>query len=280
MKWFGLLLTLLAAPLPAMALPAMALDVREIGFEQQLNASVAPELSFLDEHGVPSPLARYLNGSPAPVILLLAYYRCGKLCTLALDTLAESLQSAGLKAGEGYRVVVVSIDPGESPPLAEAKKAQLVTRFPRAGIENGWHFLTGDPASIRQLAQSVGFRYAYDAGSGQYVHPAGIVLLTTTGRIARYFFGLRFEPLDLRLGLAETSADRIGSPLQQLQLLCYDYDSATGRYSLQIMKVLRFSGLLTLVLLAVFWRLLWLREKRRAVGAPGNSAAPGGRIPP
>jgi protein SCO1/2 len=260
-------LVLLIAPL-SMA----AVNFGEIGFEQLLNETVSPDLMFRDEAGRPARLAQYLEGKPA--LLVLTDYRCRKLCGLILDGLAESLAAGKLKAGKTFRVIVVSLAPGDT--AAAVKKTELAARHPLAGVVSGWRFLSGDGQNIEKLAQSVGFRYAYDPVVDQYAHPAGIVLLTGAGRIARYFYGIRFAALDLRLGLAEAAggrsaateaAGRIGSPVERLLLLCYDYDPTSGHYGFLVMKTLRLAGLATAVSLGGLITLLWVRDRRRRTQA-------------
>ncbi|HYQ91101.1 MAG TPA: SCO family protein, partial [Candidatus Competibacteraceae bacterium] len=149
-----------------------------------------------------------------------------------------------------------------------AKKAMLIGQYPKAALEN-WHLLTGDAATIQQLADSVGYRYRYDSGLDQYAHAAGIVLLTSGGRIARYFYGVQFPNKVLRLSLVEATKGRIGSPIDQLLLLCYDYNPETGRYTVVIMKVLRLAALVTVALMGSVIAWLMLRERRRPAVSDG-----------
>lgn len=234
--------------------------VEDVGFDQRLNETVPLDLVFQDEQNQRVRLGRYVDAKP--VILVLAYYRCPNLCGLVLDGLAESLEKLPFRAGETFEVIAVSIAPEETPEIAAAKKTELGARYPDADVES-WHFLTGDEAAIRGLARAIGFRYAYDPEIEQYAHAAGVTLLTGEGRIARYIFGVRFPPHDLRLGLVEAAAGRIGSPLDQLWLLCYGYDPSTGRYSLLIMNVIRLAGAATVFLLGAYLGLLVFREKRK-----------------
>jgi protein SCO1/2 len=126
-----------------------------------------------------------------------------------------------------------------------------------------WHFLTGDHASIDRLADAIGFRYAYDTEQGEYAHPSGIVLLTPSGRIARYFYGIDYDPQDVRLGLVEASANRIGTPVDQLLLLCYHYDPVTGKYSPMILTILRAAGLATVIGLGTLVMVLRRKDSKQ-----------------
>ena len=248
---------------PALAGPP---DLDKIAFDQHLDRTVPLNLSFRDDQGQAVSLGQYFSTSPA--ILLFAYYRCPNLCSITLQGLADSLQRIPFKAGQAFQVVVVGIDPKETSQAAAAKKAELTGHYPTAALEN-WHLLTGEAATIQQLADSVGYRYRYDAELDQYAHATGIVLLTPRGRIARYFYGIQFPTEVLRLSLVETAKGQIDSPIDQLLLLCYDYNPETGRYTVVIMKILRLAGLVTIALMgsAIAW--LLLRERRRQRGLSG-----------
>ena len=114
------------------------------------------------------------------------------------------------------------------------------------------------------MTAAVGFRYAYDAAKDQYAHAAGIIILTPQGRIARYLYGLEFAPRDLRLALVEAAAEKIGSPVDQLLLYCYQYDPAIGKYSMAIRNVLRLAALATVLSLGVLMVVMFRRERPRS----------------
>jgi protein SCO1/2 len=229
-----------------------------IAFEQRLDAQIPADLAFRDEAGHTVQLGDYF--SQKPVILTLNYYECPMLCPVVLEGLLRSLRALSFMIGEQFDVVTVSIDPGETAALAATTKARYIRDYGRPKAAAGWHFLTGDEASIQRLTQAVGFRYAYDAGKNQYAHAAGIMVLTPQGRISRYFYGIEFSPRDLRLALVEAAANTIGSPVDQLLLFCYQYDPATGRYSLVVRRALQLAGLATVFSLAGFMVVMFCRE--------------------
>jgi protein SCO1 len=235
--------------------------LRGVGLDQHLGEAVPRELSFLDESGQPVHLADYLDARP--VILTLNYYQCPMLCTLELNGLVSALRTMSLEPGRDFRIVTVSINPKEGPDLAAEKKAIYVKDYARAGAASGWHFLTGEESSIQQLARRVGFRYSFDEASGQYAHAAGIVVLTPTGKISRYFYGVDYAPRDLRLALVESSEGKIGSLADKVLLFCFHYDPATGRYSMAALRVMRAGGLLTALVLGVFILRMLRRERGR-----------------
>ena len=229
-----------------------------VAFEQQLNEQVPLHLALHDEAGNAVQLGDYLGQKP--VILTLNYYECPMLCPLVLEGLLHSLRVLSFTIGEQFDIVTVSINPGETAALAAATKARYVRDYGRLGAAAGWHFLTGDEASIQRLTQAVGFRYAYDAAKAQYAHAAGIMVLTPQGRISRYFYGVEFSPRDLRLALIEAAANTIGSPVDQLLLFCYHYDPATGRYTLVARRALQLAGLAMVLSLAGFMVVMFRRD--------------------
>jgi len=259
---FTLVWCMLAAPLQAQdSKPPM---LSGIGIDQRLNEQVPLDLTFRDEAGRPVRLGNYFGGKP--VILTLNYYECPMLCSLILEGLVSSLRVLSFDIGDQFTVVTVSFDPGETPTLAAATKAKYVQRYARPRAAEGWHFLTGQDAAITSLAKAVGFRYAYEEQQDEYAHASGIVVLTPQGKIARYFYGIEYAPRDLRLGLVEAAANKIGSLADQILLFCYHYDPTTGKYSAAVLNAVRAGGVATLLALGTFLTVMWRREnneKRR-----------------
>ena len=243
--------------------------LRDVDYEQKLNQQVPLDLYFRDEAGNKVQLARYFNQKP--VILNFVYFKCRDLCPLLLDGIVRSLRAMSFEIGNQFDVLTVSFDPHDSPPLAAAKKADLVAEYSRPGAAGGWHFLTGDEASIEKLTQAVGFRYHYDAHTGEFGHAAGIVVLTPDGRTSRYFYGIDFSPRDLRLALIEAAADKIGSPIDQLLLFCFHYDPAAGKYTLLVNRIIQVAGAATVLALGAFITVMLLRERNAGTRIKGST---------
>ena len=238
----------------------------EVGIDQKLDESIPLGLEFVDELGAAVKLDQLFGEKP--VVLALVYYECPMLCTQILNGLLRSFKVLSLDIGTDFEVVTVSIDPAETPQLAAPKKREYVGRYDRDGADEGWHFLTGAEDQIAVLADAVGFRYEYDPETDLYIHASGIMVLTPQGKLARYFYGIEFAPKDLRLGLVEASQNKIGSPVDQLLLLCYQYDPETGKYGLVIMNSLRVTGFLTVAALAAFVAIMIRRERRGRLNMP------------
>ena len=256
-------------PVPGQSATDKPALLNEVRIDQKFDSQVPPDLALVDEDGRDVRLGQYFG--QRPIVLALVYYECPMLCTQVLTGLVTSVAVLDFKAGQDYEVVVASIDPGEGPGLAREKKAGYLERLGHDGADRGWHFLTGRQPEITRLADSVGFRYAYDPEIDQYAHAAVIMVLTPEGRVSRYFFGIEYMSRDLRLGLVEASQNRMGTVVDQALLLCYHYDPEAGRYGVAVMNLMRLGGVLTLVALGAFL-VVALRRERAARPAP---AVPG-----
>lgn len=271
-RWLAgiLLIVLMAAPGAAEAQSGPD-ALANVSFEQRLGEQVPLDLPFVDEEGRVVRLGNYFGGQP--VVLALGYYECPMLCSLVRNGLVEALNKVPLTTGSDFQVVNVSIDPRETPMNAANTRAAVVSRYNRPEGQTGWHFLTGPQDSITSLAEAVGFKYFYDERIDQYAHAAGILVLTPEGRLARYFYGIEFNPSDVRLGIVEASGNKIGTPVDQLLLLCYQFDPATGTYTGLVLTLVRAGGVLTIVILLASLYLL-----SRGSGRPGAPGAPSGPV--
>lgn len=256
----------------AVAASVLPSALRNIGVAQKLNTQIPLNLVFRDDAGGEKPLASYFGSRP--VVLAMVYYQCPMLCTQILNGMVMSLRTMSLDAGRDFEVVAVSIDPTETAGLASKKKAEYIRRYGRGGPA-GWHFLTGAEPQIKQLASAVGFRYAYDQKTKQYAHASAIMVVTPSGRLSRYFYGVEYPPRDLRLGIVEASENKIGNPVDEILLYCYHYDPNTGKYSAIVMNIVRVAAVITLLILAPLF--IWLfrsdPNRRLSTGRRGMARA-------
>lgn len=233
--------------------------LKKVGFDQRLNQQLPVGLAFQDEAGNSVRIADYLKGKP--LIVAPVYYECPMLCSQILNGLVTSLRAVKFDASRDFDVVAVSFDPAEKPGQAAKAKEKYMGRYRRPGTENGWHFLTGDEASIKTLTEAMGFRYVWDERSKQFAHASGVLVVTPEGRISRYLYGVEYAPRDLRLGLVEASANKIGSPVDQLLLFCFHYDPLTGKYSAIAINILRLLGAVTVLALGSFIFIMLRRDR-------------------
>lgn len=266
---FIVLLSLAAASLAAsdknpLNLPPL---LQGIGIDQHLNGQLPLDIWFRDENGKTMPLGAYFG--KRPVLLAFVYYTCPMLCDQILTGAAAALKPLALRPGRDFDVVAISINPKETPADAAAKRDFTVHRYSSHAGSQGWHFLVGNEAAIHAVTEAAGFHYRYDAASKMFLHASGVMALTPKGRLARYFYGVDYEPKDLKLGLIEASNNKIGSLTDQILLFCYHYDATTGKYGAVVINMLRGAAVLVLAILAIALTLLWrrdLREHRHPLG--------------
>ena len=249
-------------------------DLSNVGIDQRLDQQVPLDLQFKDETGRTVRLGDYFR-SGRPVLLNLVYYTCPMLCGEELAGEASALAELRFTPGNEYEVLSVSFNPDETPKDAAEKKQLYIARM-NEHLEHktngdGWHFLTGQPAEIKQLADAVGFHYRRDQSTGQFIHAAGIMIVTPAGKIAQYYYGVEFSPKDIRLGLIEASRDKIGTLVDQVTLYCYHYDPKTGRYGAVVTNIMRLAGAATMLILGGFLIVMFRRESHGGKNGTGRA---------
>lgn len=233
----------------------------QVNIEQKLNTPLPLDTVFKDDHGTDVTLRQYFDGRH-PVVLSLVYYQCPMLCTQVLNGLVRAARVLPLLPGKDYEVVVISFDAREGTKDASEKKASYVKMYGRPETADSWHFLTGSLASIKSVTDAVGFRYIWDAHTAQFAHASAIYVATPDGRLSKYFMGIEYSPKDLRLGLVDASAGKIGTLVDQVLLYCYHFDPQSAKYTPFALGLLRVMGAATVLTMGGFVVIMLRREKR------------------
>ncbi len=251
---------MMGGDLPSTSLPP---DLSGVSIDQKLNTQIPLDLPFRDESGNAVRLGDYFKPGK-PVLLNFVYYECPMLCTEVLNGMTGMLKVLKFDPGKDFEIVTVSFDSREKPNLAAAKKKVYMQRYGRPDAAPGWHFLTGDQDAIAKLTDSVGFHYKWDERSQQFAHATAIMVATPEGKLSHYFYGIEYSPKDIRLALVEASHEKIGTPVDQVLLYCYHYDSRTGKYGAVVTRVLRLAGIATIVILGGFLLIMFRREPKNS----------------
>ena len=236
---------------------------KAVTFAQRLNEKMPLDAVLKDEAGRAVKLGDYFGRKP--VVLSFVYYQCPMLCPLTLNGISSSLKALPFTPGKDFDIVIVSFDPRDTPETAYAKKQAHLAHWKTADTADGWHFLTADEATIKQVTSAAGFTYQWDESTGQFAHVSGLLTLTPEGRLARYFYGVEYSPKELRLALVESGQGRIGSAVEEILLYCFHYDPTTGRYGWAVMTLVRLGGLLTVAAVLGFVLTMRRRERRAPV---------------
>jgi len=250
----------------------MSPEMRQIDVDEQRGAKLDPTLAFVDPAGNRVTVADWFDDE-RPVLLTLNYYRCRVVCSVQLNGLADALAELDWHPGKEFRIVTVSLDPGETEADAVHKRDQILAQLADASVEAGqlgkdadvdWQFLRGDALAIRALAAQLGVSYAYDDEQDQYAHPSVAMFLTPDGTIAQYVYGLTYLPRDLKLALLEAGQGKLGSPMEKLYQSCFTYDHTIGRYGPFAFGIMRIGGTLTFLIVAGTLIVFFRRERKNA----------------
>jgi protein SCO1/2 len=239
--------------------------LQAVGVAQHLNGQLPLDATFVDETGATVTLGKYFNGT-RPAILSLVYFDCPMLCSEELDGITSALEMVKMNPGKDFDVVVVSIDPTDTPAKAALKKAFYLKRYGRPETASGWHYLTGQRPAIDAVTSAVGFGYVRVPGPDgkltQFAHASSIELVTPQGRLAQYYLGVEYSPKDMMLGLIEASGNKIGSPVANILTYCYHYDPTTNKHSLIVARVVQLGGMVTVASLGSFIFVMFRRDIR------------------
>jgi protein SCO1 len=237
--------------------------LNKVQVTQHLNAQVPLDAPFVDDEGKPVTLTKYFDGKH-PVILTTVYYNCPMLCSEEMDGLTSALEMVHLVPGKDFQIVIISIDPTETPKLAAQKKAFYLRRYGHPETAAGWHYLTGQAPAIDAVTKAIGFGYVRVPGPDgqltQYAHASSIEIATPQGKLAQYYLGVEYSPKDVLLGLVDASGNHIGSPVANILTYCYRYDPQTNKHSLMVVRVVQLGGIVTVASLGGFIFLMFRRD--------------------
>ena len=237
--------------------------LKKVGVAQHLNQQLPLNAEFVDETGKTVRLGDYFGKKPA--LLSLVYFNCPMLCSEELDGVTSALEMVKLNPGTDFNVLVISIDPTDTPQLAAKKKAFYLKRYGRPETAAGWHFLTTTQTSaIDAVTDAVGFGYVKvpgpDGTLSQFAHASSLEVVTTDGKLAQYYLGVEYSPKDVLLGLIEASGNKIGSPVANILTYCYHYDPETNKHSLIVARVVQLGGMMTMAGLGGFMFLMFRKD--------------------
>jgi protein SCO1/2 len=239
----------------------------KVQVKQHLDAQLPLGAQFVDDTGARVTLGKYFDGKH-PAVLSTVYYDCPMLCSEEMDGLTSALEMVHLVPGKDFQVVLVSIDPSETPALAAKKKAFYLKRYGHPETADGWHFLTGQKPAIDAVTDAIGFGYVRVPGPDgkltQFAHASAIEIATPTGKLAQYYLGVEYSPKDVLLGLIDASGNKIGSPVANILTYCYQYDPQHNKHSLIVARVVQLGGIVTVASLGSFIFLMFRRDLKLA----------------
>ncbi len=232
---------------------------------ERLGQQIPLDLPFLNANGDLVSLRDFFTDD-RPVILAMVYYDCPVVCGIVMGKLTEAFKGIDFDIGKDYNVVFASIDPSETPTLAASVKGKYLASYARTDDANaveGWSFLTSPADSSRTVAKALGWEYKPVTG-GEFSHPVCIFVLTPEGKVARYVYGVGYEPETMRMALLEASEGKVSKSIgDKIRLFCFRYDPTTGKYALAAFRVVQLGGVLSVLTIGSLVGVMLMRERRR-----------------
>lgn len=239
--------------------------VEKIDVTEHMGENISTDLEFVHHSGKPMPLSSLMNRD-RPLLITLNYFSCETLCSVQLNALKGVLTDLDWSIGENFEIITISIDSNETADLAKKKRENYLTDLylTKNSIENtsdlsaeqrdqlqkiiqsdNWHYMVGKKENIQQIADELGYGFAYDPVSKEYLHPAVVMVLSPQGMISRYLYGISFDAKDLKFSLIDAADGKVGSAMEKLILSCYSFDLSTGKYTPVAFKIMRLAGVIT-----------------------------------
>lgn len=254
--WILALVAWIATPLPARAAISSS-QLAQVALAPRVNTQLPLQVRMTDLSDRSAPLQDWLGG--VATVWILADYSCETLCGPAISIVSNALADTGLNAGNDFRLIVVGFDARDTSAQALAMKTAQLS--PRSGLADHSVFLRTEAADVSTLTEAFGVQAVYDREHDQFAHPAAAFVVTRDGRISRALSALSVDAASLRLALVEAGQGHVGRWTDQVHLLCYGFDPASGTYTLAARRLLIATSSISVIVLALLIGLLLRRER-------------------
>ena len=173
----------------AVMFPALAL-AHDAGGDQRLPViGLAPPFTLTSQDGRSVALAD-LRGKVLAVTFI--YTGCRDICPLVTQKMVEVQNALGAAFGAKIAFVSITLDPEHDTPAILKDYAQSWGAKP-----NGWVFLTGSPAAVRDVTRHYGVFFAKKE-DGSVDHTQLTTLIDADGQMRVQYLGWRFNPDEFR----------------------------------------------------------------------------------
>ena len=237
----------------------------EVGIVEHLDSIIPLGLQFRNEKDQEVTLRSLID---KPTVLTFVYFDCPNLCSTLLEGVSNVIEKSDMELGKDYQVITVSFNYFDTPEMAKQKKETFLLKHSKSHAAN-WIYLTGDSLSIYRLSNAVGFKFK--RAGNDFIHPAAIMMLSPSGKITRYLYGVTFLPFDLKMALVEANKGLSRPTISRVLSFCFAYDPDGKRYAMDITKI---SGVIILFILLLFITVLVVRNiknKRNLLSEPANN---------
>lgn len=178
--------------LALMLFPALA-ATHEAGGDKLLPViGPAPPFTLTSQDGKSVALAD-LRGKVLAVTFI--YTGCPDICPLVTQKMVDVQNALGAAFGAKIAFVSITLDPEHDTPAVLKDYAQSWGAKP-----NGWMFLTGSPAAVRDVTRRYGVFFAKKE-DGSVDHTQLTTLVDADGQMRVQYIGWRFNPDEFRRDL-------------------------------------------------------------------------------
>lgn len=226
----------------------------QVGFDEKQGQYAALDTKLVNETGDTVLLRDIIS---KPTILNMVYFRCPGTCSPLMWGVSKFIDEVDLQLGKDYQVITISFDYTEGIDLGIKKKASYVSTMKKKESAKYWQFFVSDSLNIAKLTSSVGFNYKYL--NNQFIHPTGLIALSSDGKITRYLRGIEFLPFEIKITMVEAADGKIGPSINRLLAVCYSYDENRNQF---VFNVTRVSAIVIIFIAIVIFLVLVLTRKK------------------
>lgn len=226
----------------------------EIGIIERLGDTIPLDLQFLNESSDTVRLGQLID---KPTILFFVYFDCPNICSPLMDGVADVVSKMDLTLGKDYKIITISFNTRDTPEKAKVKKVNFVQKISKEN-QKYWMYLTGEQENIDKITDAMGYRYKVQGLD--FAHASVIMVLSPSGKITRYLYGLSFLPFDVKMAIVEAQKGLARPTINKVLEYCFAYNPGSKTYTIQITRIV---GTFTLLIAAiVFITLLFRRRKK------------------
>jgi protein SCO1 len=226
----------------------------EIGIVEKLGDTIPMNLWFLNETGDTVTLGQLVN---KPTILFFVYFDCPNLCSPLMDGVADVVSKVDLTLGKDYQIITISFNTKDTPEKAIEKKKNFIQNISKEN-QKYWIYLTGVQENINAITDAVGFKYK--AQGLDFAHASAIMVLSPSGKITRYLYGLSFLPFDLKMAVVEAQKGLARPTINKVLEYCFAYNPGSKTYTIQITRII---GTITILIALVVFVLLMIQRRKK-----------------
>jgi len=229
----------------------------DIGIVERLSDTIPLDLAFRNENNENVTLRQLIN---KPTILSFVFFDCPGLCPALLSGVGEVVSNLDMELGKDYQIISISFDPLDNPEKAKKMKVNYTQQIPDEKRKE-WFYLTGEPENIRKITDAVGYKYKQQ-GMG-FAHPSAIMIISPSGKITRYLYGLTYLPFDVKMAIIESQKGLARPTINKVMELCFSYNPASKTYTLQVTRI--FGALIILIAISVLAVLIIKGRKKSKI---------------